>query len=56
MIACNKWSPHPDELYTERKKVIRFFEEHHPETFDLYGETGESVAGKRRLAPFEIDV
>jgi hypothetical protein len=28
---------HPKELYTERIKAIRWFEDNHPEDFDLYG-------------------
>jgi hypothetical protein len=28
---------HPDELYSEREKAIRWFECHHIEDFDLYG-------------------
>ena len=37
MIAGNKFSYHPLELYTERVNAIRWFEENHPEDFDLYG-------------------
>lgn len=37
MIAGNKKSRHPQELYSERIKAIRWFEEHHPADFDLYG-------------------
>lgn len=37
MIVANKFKPHPLELYTERIKAIRWFEENHPEDFDLYG-------------------
>jgi len=37
MIAANKFKFHPLELYTERVKAIRWFEENHPEDFDLYG-------------------
>jgi hypothetical protein len=36
-IAGNKRSRHPQELYTERIRAIRWFERHHPEDFDLYG-------------------
>lgn len=37
LIACNKWSPHPNELYGQRLSVINFFEDNHPSDFDLYG-------------------
>lgn len=36
-VAGNKRSSHPDELYSERKKMVAFFKERHPEDFDLYG-------------------
>ncbi len=37
MIAGHKFKKHPLELYTERLKAIRWFEQNHPEDFDLYG-------------------
>ncbi|MFH1905709.1 MAG: glycosyltransferase family 10 [bacterium] len=37
MIAGHKFVFHPLELYTERVKAIRWFEQNHPEDFDLYG-------------------
>lgn len=37
MIAGNKNTRHPQELYSERLETIRWFEQHHPEDFDLYG-------------------
>lgn len=37
MIVANKFKSHLLELYTERLKAIRWFEENHPEDFDLYG-------------------
>lgn len=37
MINSNKFSDHPLELYTERIRVINWFEKNHPEDFDLYG-------------------
>ena len=36
-ISGNKWSINKDELYSEREKMIRFFEENYPNEFDLYG-------------------
>jgi hypothetical protein len=38
MIAGNKGASHPLELYSLRRQVIRWFEHHHPEHFDLYGQ------------------
>ena len=37
MIVANKFKSHSLELYTERVKAIRWFEQNHPEDFDLYG-------------------
>ena len=37
MIASNKFTPHPNELYSERVGAIRWFEKNHPEGFDLFG-------------------
>lgn len=37
LIACNKFSENPIELYSERLNAIKWFEKYHPEDFDLYG-------------------
>lgn len=37
LIAGNKTSSHPNQLYSSRIEAIRWFEQHHPELFDLYG-------------------
>ncbi len=37
LIVGNKSSTHPDELYSERRAVVRWFEQHHPEEFSLFG-------------------
>ena len=37
LIAGHKLKAHPLELYTERIKAIRWFEQNHPDDFDLYG-------------------
>ncbi|MDQ8738636.1 glycosyltransferase family 10 domain-containing protein [Paenibacillus sp. LHD-38] len=42
MINGNRSSTHPLELYSERRRAIRFFETHHPEDFDLYGVAWDS--------------
>lgn len=36
-ISGNKKSTHPDELYSEREKVITYFEKNYFEQFDFYG-------------------
>lgn len=36
-ISGNKKSKHPDELYSERERVITFFENNYPEEFEFYG-------------------
>lgn len=36
-ISGNKTSRYKGELYSERKKAIRFFEKNHPEDFRFYG-------------------
>lgn len=37
MVASHRFKKHPLELYTERVKAIRWFEQNHPQDFDLYG-------------------
>lgn len=37
MIAGNKISRHPQELYGDRLAAIRWFEKEHPQDFDLFG-------------------
>ena len=37
MIFGNKSSTHHLELYSKRREIIRFFENHAPDEFDLYG-------------------
>jgi len=37
LVAGNKFSYHPLELYSKRVEAIRWFEAHHPGDFDLYG-------------------
>ncbi len=36
-VIGNKTSKYAGELYSERVRVVRFFEKYHPEDFDLYG-------------------
>ena len=37
-VASQKYNPHPKELYSERVRSIRWFEQNHPEDLDLYGQ------------------
>ncbi len=37
LIAGNKKNNHPLELYSKRDEAIRWFENNHPEDFDLFG-------------------
>ncbi len=37
LFACNKQRPHSNQLYSERKAVIDFFEKRNANEFDLYG-------------------
>lgn len=46
MMANNKRSTHPDELYSARCEAIRFFEQHDLQQFDLYGNGWRSVCYK----------
>lgn len=39
----NKRSDYRGEIYTERKRVIRFFEQFHPHEFDFYGPGWENL-------------
>jgi len=37
LIVGNKYSDNPNELYSERRKLIRWFEKNYPNDFDLFG-------------------
>lgn len=53
-ISGNKKSDYPDELYSERERVITFFEQNYPEEFDFYG-TGWD-ASKHSAYKGKVDV
>lgn len=36
-VSSRKYSSHPEELYSERERVIRFYDDKHPDKFNLYG-------------------
>ena len=38
LIQSNKRSSHPHELYSERVRIVRWFEKYHPSKFSLYGQ------------------
>lgn len=57
MVASHKFKKHPLELYTERVKAIRWFEQNHPQDFDLYGMGWDKYRFKgafSRLNRFEV--
>jgi hypothetical protein len=43
LVANRKRSPHKSELYTERIKVINWFENNYPDEFDLFGAGWEKL-------------
>lgn len=49
MVSGNKASSHPDELYSRRLEVIRWYDAHHPRLFDLFG-TGWTAPAPSNLA------
>lgn len=49
-IASQKYSSHPQELYSERVRAIRWFEQHHPAEFDLFGTLWEHPYFTGKLA------
>jgi len=53
LIAGNKSSSHPLELYSKRKEAIRWFERNHPEDFDLYGMNWKKNIVINRLVHFQ---
>jgi alpha(1,3/1,4) fucosyltransferase len=55
LVASNRYSDHPDELYSEERKVAQFFTEADGDSFDLFGwgwsptldrRSGERVPGR----------
>lgn len=42
LINANKTSQEPNELYSERKNIIQYFNSFHPDDFDLYGHGWEN--------------
>jgi alpha(1,3/1,4) fucosyltransferase len=50
LMANNKRSSHPNELYTARKEAIRWFEAHHPDDFDLFGHGWDQLFAGTKIA------
>ncbi len=46
LLASNKTSTHPQEIYSQRKKTITFFETKHPSQLSLYGTGWERLGLK----------
>lgn len=53
-IGANKSSQHPNELYSERQKLISFFFSRHPEDFDLYGNGWQRFPSKTIPHKWEV--
>jgi hypothetical protein len=52
-ISMNKFSNHPNELYSVRRDAIKYFEQAHPDNFDLYGlKWNQPSILKERLIPW----
>ena len=52
LISGNKQVSHPLELYSKRVDAIRWFEEHYPQDFDLYGVGWEDVSFKNKYVNY----
>jgi hypothetical protein len=50
LIASQKYTWAAEELYSERVRAIRWFEQHHPDEFDLYGQRWDRFFFKKRLS------
>lgn len=53
-IASQKYSSHPQELYSERVRAIRWFEQYHPDDFDLFGTLWEQPYFTGKLARLNL--
>jgi len=48
LVAGNKVSSHPNELYSKRLEVIKWFEKHKPSELDLYGPNWDKLVLENR--------
>ena len=55
IIASDKGSPHPNELYSERRRAIRWFEQNHPGELALYGHGWDRPGLHRSLLPERVN-
>lgn len=53
-IASQKYLSHPKNLAEERLALIRWFEKHHPDKFDLYGGRWDRVYFRGRLSRLNL--
>ncbi len=53
-IASQKYSSHPKEIYSERVRIIRWFEREHPSEFDLYGTCWDRLYFTGKLARLNL--
>ncbi len=53
-IASQKYNAHPAELYSERIRAIRWFEQNQPSEFDLYGTLWDRWWFKGRLSRLNL--
>lgn len=56
MINMNKTSGHPLEQYSARIQAIKWFEQNHPEDFDLYGYGWDGRPSYRGVAQNKLDI
>jgi hypothetical protein len=54
LISSQKYSWAAGELYSERVRAIRWFERHHPDEFDLYGQRWDRFYFKKRLSGINL--
>ncbi len=47
LMAGNKWSDHPKELYSERVRALQWFARNRPDSLDLYGPGWIPTLGKK---------
>ncbi|MDZ4125865.1 MAG: glycosyltransferase family 10 [Hydrogenophaga sp.] len=55
LVANNKKSPHPNELYSQRRATIKFFEQLHNTELDLYGHQWPALRTYKGSIPDKIN-
>lgn len=51
IINHQKYSPHPSELFSERTRAVRWFEQHAPDDFELWGDRWDRIYFRGILSP-----